>query len=927
MISSLPFFLPATPLAIAGIQDGQTQINGLLMLQCCGWLTWLILVMAGDSESFAHRGRTWLMGFLAVKGLAGTLLFTLAQSTAWDRELLQNTVYVGSAALAYGLWGLFMVRQWPTERWPHFFRAAGWLGVLAWLAQCALQGPTEAWRSWPWLVVTPVIAGAWWAAWRERHFSFAALGAALLIEFADPKTVLAWYAGFVSDLSLTWDQIGMLPADAAKPAPGNSLVVIPVGHAALAWFSATVVSVWLGFLNWHPRGGSKRGRFWIMPLAALGLTCIGFLIYGLSLAAAFSSLSRETASRLDTLASVAPWSPTASVEQSAQWDALRRQNSELGEIFRCQITTDGRRLLLDPVVARGAAGLAVLPIERAALARGKMYGFGPIMYAGGASFFSAVPAGRATDGSTLWLAVIGPIERFYVYKRPSALLGNVMIFLFGAVGVITLGYMLHRERVLRQQIALERAEESASVKTSFLAKVSHELRTPLQGLLGYSELLHAEATTDAARTRLAALRQNGELMLRLVNDLLDLTAIEAGGFRFRERSTGLPALVRETGESLRPRAEAKGLALHIEVAADFPPWVACDGERFRQILLNLLGNAVKFTDLGRIEVALRLIERTAPDTCLIELAVRDTGPGISPAEHALLFQPFSRLDLTAPQEGSGLGLALAAALCRQAGGDLTLESDGRNGACFRARLRVRIDGPPPVPPRPADPFPTLSGRRILVVDDNSLVRDLFAAWLADCGAVCESAADGEQALALAQERMFDAVILDLSLPRLDGRAVARRWRAEGRTWRIIGVSAHASDGDRTQALAAGMDAFLSKPVGFAHLAAALAAGVPVRPAPEKHDRLRAELATRFRATAADDAARVTDALTRHDWPALHARAHHLKSSAGVVGDEALYAACTTLEDAAESHDATAAAAAWARCKSALAPWVARDNPQ
>ncbi len=475
-----------------------------------------------------------------------------------------------------------------------------------------------------------------------------------------------------------------------------------------------------------------------------------------------------------------------------------------------------------------------------------------------------------------------------------------------------------REAALRSAAV---AAEASRLKTDFLAKVSHELRTPLQGLLGYSELLENDVVSDMGRSRIAALRQNGNLMLRLVNDLLDLTALEAGGFRFVDRAIALPSWTLETIESLRPRAEEKGLTLSCSVAPNFPPWVMLDGERFRQVLLNLAGNAVKFTDRGRVDLSLTAQSPGPDGHCLLELVVRDTGPGISPGDQVKLFQPFSRLDLTAQKEGSGLGLALAAALCRRTGGALTVESDGRTGSCFRATFRAQLAAPPALTPAASHPLPSLAARRLLIVDDNVLVRDLFTAWLSELGAICESAADGEEAILRAQAANFDAVVLDLALPGLDGLAVTRRWRAAGRRWRIVGVSAHASEADRTVALTAGMDAFLSKPVELAALVAALVPVTPPPTAPGRHARLRASLAARFRAQAPDDVARLRTAWQERDWTSLRARAHHLRSSAGVVGDERLYAACGALEDAAESRNASAAVTAWATCESALAPWL------
>lgn len=485
------------------------------------------------------------------------------------------------------------------------------------------------------------------------------------------------------------------------------------------------------------------------------------------------------------------------------------------------------------------------------------------------------------------------------------------------------GAFVQRRQARTREAALRAAAVSAEanrVKTDFLAKVSHELRTPLQGLLGYSELLGPEITSAAGRTRLAALRQHGELMLRLVNDLIDLSTIEAGAFRLVEKPTDLADLVRQSIESLRPRASAKSLALRFTAGPDVPAWVATDAERWRQIVLNLAGNAVKFTARGGIEITLAAFTREG-DHCTMELAVRDTGPGIAPADHAKLFQPFSRLDLTAQQEGAGLGLALTAALCRRSGGELLLESDGRTGACFRARLPVRIV---PAPTPAAAPETTLTGRRILIADDNTLVRELFAAHLAELGADCTVAADGEQALARALTDHYDALVLDLAMPRLDGHEVARRLRAQLRSpLRIVGVSAHASPTDRALALAAGMDEFLVKPVELAALAAALAGQPLAAPPfnPEVSTQLLFHLAGVFRTEAAAQRDAITATLDRQNWPALKTCAHYLKNSAAVVRDNRLYTACGALEDAADTRDPSAAITAWATCEAALAPWL------
>ncbi len=272
---------------------------------------------------------------------------------------------------------------------------------------------------------------------------------------------------------------------------------------------------------------------------------------------------------------------------------------------------------------------------------------------------------------------------------------RLLVFAIVAAGLgIALLIVVHRVRTQEREEARAEALVAARadhLKTTFLAKVSHELRTPIQSILGYGELLRSAISDPVARSRLEAQRQHGELMLRLVNDLLDLSAIQAGAFRLCPKPTPLIELVQQAAESLAPRAQAKGIAFSFVAEAEVPRWVIVDRERVRQVVLNLVSNAVKFTDRGRIEVALS--RGSAAES--IVLTVSDTGPGIAPHERASLFQPFSRLDATAAKEGTGLGLALAAAFCRSMGGDISVQSAPGEGACFEAQLMARSCEAPP----------------------------------------------------------------------------------------------------------------------------------------------------------------------------------------------------------------------------------------
>jgi signal transduction histidine kinase/CheY-like chemotaxis protein len=526
-----------------------------------------------------------------------------------------------------------------------------------------------------------------------------------------------------------------------------------------------------------------------------------------------------------------------------------------------------------------------------------------------------------TDGGKMlgWLQIEFPRAQ-WISAQIEPRLQAYVIVIFGFV----LAGMVAVQRVQTQERQAARAAAAAAaqadrLKTAFLAKVSHELRTPIQSVLGYGDLLRQSVRDPAQRRQVAALREHGDLMLRLVNDLLDLSAIQAGAFRLVPRPTALVDLVQQTVESLRPRADAKGLALSIAVDAGVPPWAAVDRERVRQVVLNLVGNAIKFTDHGRVDVAMT----TGVHADDVVLEVRDTGPGIPPEGLAKLFQPFERLDGTVEKEGTGLGLALTAGICRGMGGDVVAASGVDAGATFRAWFRAPRCAVPPNLVHSSGALPPLAGRHVLVVDDNALVRELFVTTLREAGAQCAAAEDGEQALAAVEREPFDALVLDLSMPRLNGLEVARRLRAEHRTMRIIGVSAHAGEQEKEEALAAGMDAFLVKPLNLDALRAAIVAQPAGAPAPEDSAARLIELLKRqFRHSAAEEGAALAAAIMAQDFDAAYTRAHHLMNSAAVIRDDRLFEACVTAEQAARKGDAAALQAAWPACAIALAPWSA-----
>jgi signal transduction histidine kinase/CheY-like chemotaxis protein len=557
-----------------------------------------------------------------------------------------------------------------------------------------------------------------------------------------------------------------------------------------------------------------------------------------------------------------------------------------------------------------------LPVDLLDWTRASAWVEGPVELYYGAAVQARIPL-RDSGGRMLgWLALD---------FTPSHWLANQVHARVLAFAVIALGSLLLLVDVLRRQqekqgeAARRRAEIAQAadqMKAAFLAKVSHELRTPIQSLLGYSELLRQRVADDTkAAGWLASLRQHGELMTRLVNDLVDLGAVESGSFRLTPRAIEPEGLVRQTVESLRIRADQKSLTLACFVDPGVPAWLSLDGERFRQVLTNLVGNAIKFTDRGGVTVAMR----AEADHRLV-LVVRDTGPGIPPAEQGRLFVPFSRLELTADKEGSGLGLALSAALCRAMGGDLIVASDGTTGSCFTATFH----GEPLVLPPPThetEPAISLRGQRILVVDDNPLVRELFVAYLTDQGAMCAAAASGAEALAQAGTMEFNSIILDFALPDGDGTEFVQPLRERADGARIIGVSAHAGAAERARALAAGMDLFLTKPVSLSSLGAAVG-GVQVAASFRTADALRERLSRQFVRDLPAQRDAIDAAIAAADWPLVRSLAHYLKNSAVVIRDDTLFSICTGLENAATEADVDAVRRWRGQAEDALNRWLA-----
>lgn len=362
--------------------------------------------------------------------------------------------------------------------------------------------------------------------------------------------------------------------------------------------------------------------------------------------------------------------------------------------------------------------------------------------------------------------------------------------------------------------ALDAAESASAAKTAFLANMSHELRTPLNGMLGMAELMAQEAATPAQAEAAATLVGSGQQLLAVLNDILDLSRIEAGQLDIRPEPTDVAGLIRESCALFEPAARKKGLAFEIDIRA-LPGTVAADPVRVRQILFNLIANAVKFTEQGAITVAAHMDAQ--PDGAdHIAISVTDTGCGISEAGQARLFRRFSQAEETDARRhgGAGLGLVIARELAQRMNGDILLESRPGEGSRFTFSFAARaVEAPAGDNAETARP-PSLAGARVLLVDDNEVNRMVARCFIEPAGAEIVEAETGTEAVAVFQGQDFDLVLLDAHMPQMDGVETLSRLRAMpgGQDTPVIVITADALARDEARYLAAGMDGYIPKPV-------------------------------------------------------------------------------------------------------------------
>ncbi len=407
----------------------------------------------------------------------------------------------------------------------------------------------------------------------------------------------------------------------------------------------------------------------------------------------------------------------------------------------------------------------------------------------------------------------------------------------------------HTEQLTQQNLALtlarHKAEVAVKIKSEFLANMSHELRTPLTAILGYADLLHSTLDPASQERRdpnfdplraLNTVQRNGQHLLELVNDVLDFSKLEARKMSIERTQIPSQQIVSEIASLLRIRAHDKGLSLSVQYQNPIPQTIRTDPLRLRQILTNLVGNAIKFTETGSVKILVRYAEATLPEPTMI-FEVADTGIGLEAAQLQKLFREFSQIDgtLTRKYGGTGLGLAISKRLAYMLGGDIQVSSTPGKGSRFTLHIAAgRLDQVPLIhapcegeneqvtltPVTAA--IPTQLVGHILVAEDGPDNQRLISLILGRAGLTITLVEDGEQAFKMLQEYeaaggSIDLVLTDMQMPVMDGYTLATRLRENGYLKPIIALTAHALAGDREKCLAAGCNDYTSKPIQRAQL--------------------------------------------------------------------------------------------------------------
>lgn len=578
--------------------------------------------------------------------------------------------------------------------------------------------------------------------------------------------------GAIISISEEWTRLTGRPKSEAlghgwkSSSPASELTSLPAVLLELA--KRTEASI-LDFHIVAPSGEKKPMRAWLRPHRRDG----GLFFSGVAITIECASLEHTHAARSEAFLSALP---DLQLELTLDGTCLKFRGppGSLG-----LDTPEGRRL--EELLPAAAARSTLEALERA----------------------------RSSGQLQLWeLEMSTPAQGSRIYEA--------RLWPMSAVDFVMLLRDVSEARRARAELvaAREAALESSRHTTQFLANFSHEIRTPLSGILSVTQLLRTWSLPKEGNEYLDVLQSAGESLLAIVSDVLDLSKIEANRLDLELTTFDAAQLVTTTARTFFPQANKKGLALDIQVGPMARGRVRGDEKRLRQLVTNLVANAVKFTDEGKVEVSL---DRTAPDLPTLRLMVRDSGPGIAAELHEVIFEAFVQAQGAQRRHGgTGLGLSIARRLARLMGGDVRVESTVGEGSTFTATVSMPLVESTE---RPQPAWRRLAPQRslgVLLAEDNAVNATMTSALLARLGHQVRVVSDGQAAVEAVSAGTFDVVLMDVQMPVLDGleatRVIRRAEQTSGRHIPIVALTASAMKGDDLMCLSAGMDAYLPKPV-------------------------------------------------------------------------------------------------------------------